>query len=215
MQIISNFIIYALCDPKTNQIRYVGLSSNGLERPKRHMYPSVLKKWGHLKVYRWIAGLKKLGLVPEILIIEYVQNKEELLESEIFFISYFKSIGCRLLNLTAGGERFSSSAPWNKGKKWSIETRKKMSDAKKGKKQTPEAIEARACKTRGKSPTPEALQARINSNSQAIPIADQFGNTYRSVAFASKTLKIAHQTINEVLKGLRPSIRGLTFHYLK
>ena len=37
------FIIYALVDPRILEIRYVGLSTRGLERPRSHGRPSYLR----------------------------------------------------------------------------------------------------------------------------------------------------------------------------
>jgi hypothetical protein len=37
------YIIYGLVDPETEELRYIGKSSTGMSRPKKHFYPSTLK----------------------------------------------------------------------------------------------------------------------------------------------------------------------------
>lgn len=111
------YTIYKLIDPTTNQIRYVGLTFNDLKmRLKSHLSES-----GKSHKIFWIKKLKNQGFVPIIESIEdNIATYEIACEREIYFIDYFKSIGCELTNMATGG---------NKNKKMSEETRKKMSDS--------------------------------------------------------------------------------------
>jgi hypothetical protein len=52
--------------------------------------------------FRWIRGLTKLGLRPEIFELEKVHDGWE--EAEQFWIAYFRSLGASLCNATAGGD---------------------------------------------------------------------------------------------------------------
>lgn len=98
------FIIYGLIDPITNELRYVGRSSSGFYRPRNHSIPSQLKKSNNYK-NNWLKKLRnKYKVKPIIYTIETLNNVEELNEAESFWISYYKSIGCRLTNLTSGGD---------------------------------------------------------------------------------------------------------------
>lgn len=100
------YIIYGLIDPRNNQLRYIGQSSTGLDRPKRHNSSYYLRPHKGLRTHkqRWILQLLSLNLKPEIIILEQLDKKEQLNESEIFYIAYFKSLGCRLTNTTLGGQ---------------------------------------------------------------------------------------------------------------
>jgi group I intron endonuclease len=113
------YTIYKLIDPTDLSIRYIGLTFNNLNQRLR----SHLSEPGKSHKIHWINKLKKQGLRP---IIESVEEKistyEIACEREIYYIDYFKSIGCDLTNMASGG---------NKNKKMSDETRRKMSDSQK------------------------------------------------------------------------------------
>ena len=69
----------------------------------------------------WIKKLKKQGLKPLIESVEEnISTYEEACQREIYFIDYFKSIGCDLTNMTSGGD---------KNKKMSEESKKKISES--------------------------------------------------------------------------------------
>lgn len=113
------YTIYKLIDPISNQVRYIGLTFNDLKlRLKSHM-----SEPGKSHKIFWINKLKKGGLKPIIESVEEnISTYEEACQREIYYIEYFKSIGCELTNMSSGG---------NKNKKMSEETRKKMSESQK------------------------------------------------------------------------------------
>lgn len=95
-------IVYGLCDPRTNELRYVGktelklsmrlrghLSRKGTERPTRRSC--------------WIKSLLLRGLKPDAFVIEEVA-KVDMNDAEEFWIAYFRSIGADLTNGTKGGD---------------------------------------------------------------------------------------------------------------
>ena len=90
--------IYGLCDPTTTQLRYVGKSDNPLIRLQQHTKERRRKT----PLYDWIASIQPHQ--PELFVIETVPA-EQWQESEQFRIAYFKSIGCRLLNIAKGGDQ--------------------------------------------------------------------------------------------------------------
>src|SRR5438105_11913465 len=106
---MSNFIIYGLIDPRDGQLRYVGKSVSGMNRPKAHMQHVFLQSNTH-KV-NWIRQLKALGLQYGIVVIQSLDDKEMLSQAEIFWIAYFRQLGCPLTNLTAGGEGMLGHRP--------------------------------------------------------------------------------------------------------
>jgi hypothetical protein len=62
----SPYLIYALVDPRTKVIRYVGKSTSGLKRPKRHLQPWILEKEKQTRRVKWIKSLLSAGVTPEI-----------------------------------------------------------------------------------------------------------------------------------------------------
>ena len=88
-------IIYALVDPVSNECRYVGKSINIEDRFKNHCQART-----KTYVNNWIKSIRPF--TPNL--IELEQVHEECSQAEQFWISYMKYIGCRLTNLTKGGE---------------------------------------------------------------------------------------------------------------
>ena len=118
--------IYCLTDPVSKEIRYVGKAKDAKNRFAQHLSD---EKQGHKK--NWIRGLKSRGLRPEMDILEEVhESKWE--ESERWWISYLRFIGCNLINIDLGG---------NGAHKVSDSMRDKCRLIHLGKKRTPEAKE--------------------------------------------------------------------------
>lgn len=97
----NKYLIYGLLDPFTNELRYIGRSSNGIQRPRNHFIPSKLKEFNYKN--NWIKSVINKGKKPIIFVIEYLNSSNLLNDSEQFWIAYFKGLGCKLTNLTVGG----------------------------------------------------------------------------------------------------------------
>ncbi len=127
---VSKFLIYGLVDPVSGQLRYVGKSTEGLDRPKEHGYPSELKR-GHGYKENWIRQLRSLGLNYKIEVLHEVTDAEILSEAEIHWIAYFRALGCKLTNLTDGGEgclgRIRSNEEKQRIRLSNMETKRKIS----------------------------------------------------------------------------------------
>ena len=144
--------IYALSDPRTNEIRYVGKAKNATRRFSQHISNSETGKKA-----AWIRGLISLSLRPCLDVLQVV-SENEWEESEQWWISYLRSIGCPLLNIDKGGngahkvseEMREKCRLIHLGKKRSNEARQKMRAAQLGKKQSKETIKKRADAIRGK-----------------------------------------------------------------
>jgi hypothetical protein len=126
------YLIYGLEDPRTKEIRYIGRSSNGLERPKSHITESSLKRY-NTKVYTWIKSLKKINLIPNIIIIQSWNNisNEDLNSHEIYWIDYYKKLNYKLTNMTNGGDGTYGRVLTDSHKKAIIESNKKRKYSKK------------------------------------------------------------------------------------
>lgn len=117
--------IYGLLDPITNQIRYVGKSKNIKARMKDHLFD---KRPKNAHKVNWVSKLQNMNLNPECIILD-VTSEKDWIYCEIWWIEYFKFLGCNLLNISKGGDDNSKSGINHAmyGKKHTNETRNKMS----------------------------------------------------------------------------------------
>jgi hypothetical protein len=119
--------IYGLVDPQTQELRYVGKTVTSLVKRRDAHFTGVKRA---AKITRKVAWLLTLGGArPEVFEIESVGD-QNWKESEKFWLAYYRSIGCDLVNESLGGAGGGAL-----GKHWnlSIETRNRMSVARKGK----------------------------------------------------------------------------------
>ena len=86
-------LIYALKCPFTSEVHYIGKTTKGMLRPFRHMKESHSEK-----VSQWIEELKKLGYRPEVEVLRYVSEVENLDDLESFYIKTYYEKGNALLN---------------------------------------------------------------------------------------------------------------------
>lgn len=96
--------IYALKDPDTGQIRYVGMSENPERRFHKHLLECKREK-NHRAC--WIRRLQQGNLRPGLAVLDEVPESEWQ-QWEVAYIDYFKSCGCDLVNSTPGGDGFGS-----------------------------------------------------------------------------------------------------------
>lgn len=135
---LKQYQIYSLSEPDTCKIRYIGFTSQSLnKRLKEHLKDNR-------KTHRrsWIESLKKRNLVPVIDNIEHCTS-DNWKELEIYWISQFKYWGFDLVNMTCGGdgivgykyttEQRKRNSERNKNKILTEETRRRISESTKGK----------------------------------------------------------------------------------
>ncbi len=94
--------IYGLCCPRSGELRYVGCTVQPLaDRFYMHVYDATrtdtATRCPSAKA-GWVRELSFEGLSPEIFEIEVVPV-EEMADAEVFWIRYFRSIGCELFNV--------------------------------------------------------------------------------------------------------------------
>lgn len=119
--------IYGLIDPRTQLIRYVGKTNQAL--PSR--LNSHIQDRGRCHRVNWISELRRLGLKPEIVLIERLEGNWPWQEAERYWIAYGRANGWPLTNNTSGGDGVCDLPP---------ETRERMRATWLGRKHSPETI---------------------------------------------------------------------------
>lgn len=185
--------IYALCEPGTRTVRYIGKTVSPKKRFQEHFTRSVRVKT-HLGC--WLKSLKTLGKSPEMVVLREVGGDGS--DAEKRFIRLARGCQMNLINATEGGDggitlppgwRHSPEArakigaklkgkyagdraPWF-GKKHTKEELEKMSAANTGEKNgmfgkhhTPEARAEMSLKRAGipKGPMSEAHKAAVSAS---------------------------------------------------
>lgn len=93
-------VIYALVDPRCNQIRYIGRAKDADKR-KFTWHSCFKNKWQPKRVPHrmrlWIKDMKLANLFPEFMILEET-TKEDMVERETLWLSFAAENGWDLLN---------------------------------------------------------------------------------------------------------------------
>lgn len=90
--------VYVLCDPMTDEVRYVGITS----RPKMRLWHHVNGR-ASTRCKRWIRGLKERGREPKMQVLLSVGSRALAYDVEKLVIAKFKAAGARLTNVSEGG----------------------------------------------------------------------------------------------------------------
>lgn len=163
--------IYALHDPHTSELRYIGKT---VQLPARRLNNHVSSaRKGRSYVCNWIRSLKADPVMRVLAIVENEQGSD----SERRAIAHYRSLGFRLTNLTDGGEgllgyrhgdetRARISAA-NTGRVRSAESRRKMSLAQIGRKRDPEVVARIAAHKNGTGKRSTESRARMSAAGRA------------------------------------------------
>ena len=113
--------IYALCDPDTQEIRYIGKANSIRRRYSDHINECKTNRKSH-KI-SWIKSLLVMNKKPLMKVLDEVPQDDWKLW-EVHYIYLYKSKGANLTNLTEGGQ--------GNGYKHTEESKQRMSKSKKG-----------------------------------------------------------------------------------
>lgn len=94
--------VYALIDPISNAVRYVGCTTDILTRMKRHRTaPGVMAIW--------IGGLELIGLQPRVKMLQVCRDSATGMRAEYRWIRRFLRAGCDLLNINKRPETYEKT----------------------------------------------------------------------------------------------------------
>ena len=96
--------IYALLDPRTDEVRYIGKTEQKLGYRLTQHLRRATKEDTNRHVLNWLRQLLAEGLMPEISILERVNDDEDWREREQAWIAHAREVGWPITNETDGGE---------------------------------------------------------------------------------------------------------------
>jgi hypothetical protein len=201
--LINQFLIYALTDPRSGLVRYVGQSSIGMKRPGRHRQPGYLRHdRGHKG--NWIRKLNRLGLAYGVQVLELLPNAEELDAAEKHWISAFRLCGSPLVNLTDGGDG-------RRGYVMSQETKDKISRSN-----SAARLGGRfAGMFHGRYGKHLSQQSRekISRGNGGRPVMDESGQVFQTISDAARAHNLDISSLSKVVRGKAKRIGGQKFSY--
>jgi hypothetical protein len=206
----SRFVVYGLFDPRTQELRYIGKSINGMRRTRQHTKAADLRRHGRTHKTAWVKSLLKDGLRPVVMLLKQCETAEELYPEEQRVIALFKGRGASLTNHTDGG-------PGRWGYKLSDETKAKLRVA--AKKQKP--VQHTAATKEGLRKLqlgrvhPEEHRLNMARAHGAEPFREETtGETFQSQSQAARRFGINQTEVRRVLVGERKTTHGLVFRYI-
>lgn len=186
--------IYTLSDPRSNEIRYVGLTRNVAKRLGRYVRPHTK----HLN--NWFESVKASGDFPALTVIEVVPEPESG-ECERKWIKHFRELGCNLLNYTDGGERSYTITE---------EYRRNLSSARKGKGLGPMSQahkDSISAGNRGKK-KPDGFGKRfsaLNKSRIGTPLSDEHKRRVSDGVKKAMTPEVRKKISDKLIGIVRPS----------
>lgn len=160
--------IYALLDPDTRDVHYIGKTDDMAKRLKNHLQPAALKI--RCRRTSWLKGLLKKGKKPLMVMLEEVEQ-EHWKQKECYWIAFYRALGAHLMNTAEGGgggvkpewitpEMRGNMRAAQLGKKRSAESIQKQIAARLGVKRKPETILKMSLANKGKAPSEATKQAQ-------------------------------------------------------
>lgn len=204
--------IYALLDPNTNNIRYIGITIRGFKRIAEHYHHcgKINKKTGfYSPVKLWVQKLKKENKIFKVKYLEYFIENNNLIDlREQFYIQQYKDLN--LLNLQLGGRPEQSGL--------SLETRKVISKRTKEALNTPEMkdfFRQNIAKQRKLGQMVSVKwskehKERISKQQEywVHYIKDEQGNIYRGIKAAAKAIGCSPSGVAHVIYGRCKTVHG-------
>ena len=166
---MSEIYIYALKDPITQQIKYVGKSKSIRRRLQSHIDYARKTDRKRRYVSDWILSLLRKNLRPEISILE-ITTEKLWCDREKYWIKHFKELGCSLCNLTDGGKS-------NNGYKYTKELKDVRRQARIGYR-TPESVKKKISRSLSKKVKCVEDNVTFNSMKEAAIYSGASNSTF-------------------------------------
>lgn len=214
----TKLIVYGLLDPNTLDLRYVGRSSSGLVRPKKHIWNMTENKtrYSHLRIYRWIEILRRDDAKPTIIVLSECSTQEQLALEEIRWIALAKQFDHNLTNLSDGGEGNAGHQSFWKGKKKNPKSVELCASKTRGGRRTLEQRLEMSQQRKGRIVGNKTKEKLSKTSKHKKQIQDNFGNIYESVNQAASKFGYGGSAISRSLKNPRVVVAGrYKFTYLK
>jgi len=211
--------LYTLKDPETQHIRYVGYT----KRPKVRLWEHIrdAKKGIDTHKSNWIRTLLLKSLSPVFEIILEKDNQDDIILEEINLIKELKESGIKLTNKTDGGDgqrgcRLKSDHPiinWNKGKKMSDESKKKLSESRMGIVFTESHKKNISNSKTGKKRSEESIIKQSKTMSESVIVITPDGNSieFSKIVDAVKFTGVNSSQIKKLIKLNKKSRKGFLF----
>lgn len=88
------YTVYVLVDPRNDEIKYVGMTSNPIARLTQHQWDRAIPE-----KYEWVQELKAAGMMARMEILESELTEYlDAIEKEANWIKYYLSVGYKLFN---------------------------------------------------------------------------------------------------------------------
>lgn len=203
--------IYALIDPRSNEIRYIGKSI----RPKERLWNHYQDKCQCHRTH-WLAELKRDGFMATIKILQTLPDNSDWQKCERRWILKGKSLGWPLTNNTEGGDgtsglpeetRMRMALTW-KGRKHRPDSLLKIGAASKGRKHSDASKERMRIIMTGRKiewvdrvrdsmqklsiPQVIEIKARLERHENQYSIAKEFGVHQGTISNIKRGISYAH-----------------------
>ncbi len=99
--------VYALGDPRTNEVRYIGIAKDVYRRYSQHLF----NPHANGAKNTWMDEIKNAGLLPALTIIEADVDAADIFEREEYWIRYYREKGEPLTNASIPTRPLEVNAP--------------------------------------------------------------------------------------------------------
>lgn len=204
--------IYALLDPDTDMMFYIGQTIQGFKRITEHYHKcdKINKSSGMYSASKKkISSLKKEGKIFKVIYLEYFDDASTIDQMEEFYITYFRSIGCNLLNHENGGTRNRTHQCTENRLNISKRTKEAMNTPEIKEKCRQHAYKTVAGYNKGKKFSQEFKDKISKAQEKNIfYIQDDLGNIYRGTIECAKALGVQPPCIWKALHGYCKTAKG-------
>lgn len=188
------YVIYALTDPRSGRLCYVGATSDARRRLRAHVLSARMNDGVATPVRQWIRELVEVGLRPILREIEEVPF-EERAAAEAAWIVWLRNQGIDLLNVRGGG---AGMAPR------SVSARRNLREAALRSQGSAAALDRAREKVRG-SRNSAAHRARIAEAKRGTALSDEHRRTLSESNFGLERSEVTRQRISAAQTGKKKS----------